>query len=223
MTKLLSAFIVLSLLMACSNDPDLETGEIKTFQLIKTAFAQSNNKNIFVDSKKLINRKQIDAAGHPMLFVELETGQNGTLVPYPGQGIAKTWLGADGATITLERGIIKASRGMGDDVMGANSSMPNWGSIKKDSPTYNREIKFLDGNNQSKTDVLICAINKNNTKELIRIWEIDFLVTKYEENCNHNGASITNSYYVDDKEIVRRSFQYHGKTIGHLTTERLDR
>ena len=30
---------------------------------------------------------------------------------YPGQGVGQTWLGADGATITLEQGILTASEG----------------------------------------------------------------------------------------------------------------
>ena len=37
-------------------------------------------------------------------------GQNGTLTPYPGKGIGQTWLGADGATITMEQGVLKASK-----------------------------------------------------------------------------------------------------------------
>ena len=84
-----------------------------------------------IDARNLINRKQIDAANIPVLFVELASGQNGTLTPYPGQGVGQTWLGADGATITLERGILKASRGMGDDLMGSSSSMPPWSKINK--------------------------------------------------------------------------------------------
>ena len=81
---------------------------------------------MFVDARNLLSREQIDAAKIPVLFVELESGQNGTLTPYPGHGLGQTWLGADGATITLERGILKASRGMGDDLMGSSSSMPSW-------------------------------------------------------------------------------------------------
>ena len=37
------------------------------------------------------------------------------LTPIPGQGVGQTWLGADGATITLDKGVLKASRGMGND------------------------------------------------------------------------------------------------------------
>ena len=99
--------------------------------LLKKAFDSSNKPKQFIDARNLINREQIDAANIPVLFVELASGQNGTLTPYPGQGVGQTWLGADGATITLERGVLKASRGMGDDLMGSSSSMPPWSKINK--------------------------------------------------------------------------------------------
>ena len=34
-----------------------------------------------MDARNLINREQIDAANIPVLFVELASGQNGTLTP----------------------------------------------------------------------------------------------------------------------------------------------
>ena len=108
--KFLLIFTLVSILASCSNTPELETGEIKTLAILKQAFEQSNQLKKFIDARLLLNRGQIDEAKVPVLFVELPSGQNGTLTPYPGQGIGQTWLGADGATITLVRGILKAAR-----------------------------------------------------------------------------------------------------------------
>ena len=99
---------------------------------------------ILLDTRKIITRKKIDDAKIPVLFVELENGQNGTLTLYPGEGVGETWLGADGATITLESGIVKATRGMKNDIMGSTSSMPMWSDIK-DSSKYIRQIFYLSG------------------------------------------------------------------------------
>ena len=54
-------------------------------------------------------------------------------------------------------------------------------------------------------------------------WDVSFQVTKYTETCAHNGATLLNTYYVDDKALVRKSFQYHSDTVGFITLERLDR
>ena len=222
--KFISYLVFMSIIASCSNTPDLETGEIKTLSLLKEAFLQSNQPKQFIDARVLLTRKQIDDAKTPVLFVQLPTGQNGTLVPYPGQGIGQTWLGADGATITLDRGILKASRGMGDDLMGSFSSMPAWSDIKQKVLTYGRVYSHITGNNQISKSIFECEIRKTSNKEkIIEIWEIKFTVVSFEENCRNNELKIKNTFQVDNKGIVRRSSQYHSATIGLILIARLDR
>ena len=179
---LLVSFFV-SILVSCSNTPELETGEIKTIAILGQAFQQANEPKRFIDSRSLLTRKQIDEAKIPILFVELQSGQNGTLTPYPGKGIGQTWLGADGATITLDKGILKASRGMGDDLMGSTSSMPHWSKIDKKTRSYSRELAHITGNNKIYKRVFNCNVEKTNSEELIKIWGVNFKVAKFVESC----------------------------------------
>ena len=216
-------FALILTLTSCTNTPERETGEIKTLQLLKQAFEQRNKSKIFIDSRTLLSREKIDAINTPMLFVELKSGQNGTLTPYPGQGIGQTWLAADGATITLERGILKASRGMGDDLMGSSSSMPAWSKIGNSTKTYKRELIYTSGNNKILKHSFECSIEKNNRRQVIELWGVNFSVTKFKEHCSNDEYKLTNIYYVDDQKIVRRASQYHSETIGYILTERLDR
>ena len=150
-------------------------------------------------------------------------GKNGTLTPYPGQGVGQTWLGADGATITLERGILKASRGMGDDLMGSSQFIPTWSKIDKKTKTYSRQLNHITGNNKIFKRVFSCDIEKTSSGDLIEIWDINFKVDKFEELCSDGSHTLNNIYHVDDKGIVRRSSQYHSKTLGFILIERLDR
>ena len=223
MKKFLVTFVLVLTLGCCSNTPELETGEIKTLQLLKQVFETPNHSKKFVDARNLLSRDQIDAANIPVLYVELATGQNGTLTPYPGQGIGQTWLGADGATITLEHGVIKASRGMGDDIMGSSIFIPRWVKVNDNPSIYTRKISYLTGNNKFSARSFDCKIEKNNQKEIIKIWDLKFQVVRFEENCSHKKLNIKNTYYVDLDSIVRRSTQYHSDTLGYITIERLDR
>ena len=209
-------------IVACSNSYELETGEIRTFQVIKDSLEQASKQKQFVSAKKLISRNQIDAANIPVLFIELSSGQNGTLTPYPGKGVGQTWLGADGATVTLDKGILKASRGMGDDVMGGEIFIPPWAKIKK-SAEYKRRISFLNGNNQIQSKTFKCKMTKIDDRIIINIWTVDFEVVLYEEHCSGNRGEIKNEYYLDRSNIVRKSKQYHSETVGYITIERLDR
>ncbi len=221
--KFFEGFVLVLAVASCSNTPELESGEIDAVQLLSQAFSKLDQSSTFIDSRNLLSRKQIDAANIPVLFVELASGQNGTLTPYPGQGVGKTWLGADGATITLDQGILKASRGMGNDIMGSSSSIPTWSEIDKESETYSRQVSQITGNNKIHTLTFDCNIQKSYKKEVLEIWNVEFLVTKFEETCEGNGSKIENIYYLDNQEIIRKSSQYHSETIGYITTERLDR
>ena len=223
MNKFFVSLTFILILCSCSNAPETETGEIRTLKLINAAFEGSRKPTQFIDARKLINRKQIDAANIPVLFVELTSGQNGTLTPYPGEGVGQTWLGADGATITLERGILKASRGMGDDLMGSSSSMPPWSNITKKTELYNRELNYITGNNKISRLVFNCDIEKTGREEQIEIWGITLKAAKFEEQCSNGSLMLKNVYHVDTRRIVRRSLQYHSKTLGYILIERLDR
>ena len=223
MNKFLASIILILILASCSNNPDMETGEIKTLQLLKKAFDGSNKPKRFIDARNLISRDQIDAINSPILFVELASGQNGTLTPYPGQGVGQTWLGADGATITLEKGVLKASRGMGDDLMGSSSAMPPWSKINKKTEAYSRELAHITGNNKISKRILSCDIKKTSSEEQIEIWDINFEVANFEEQCFNSSLTFKNTYQVDALGTVRRSLQYHSDTLGYITIERLDR
>ena len=209
-------------LISCSNSSDFETGEIKAITILREALIARYTSTMLLDTRKIITRKKIDDAKIPVLFVELENGQNGTLTLYPGKGVGETWLGADGATISLENGIIKATRGMRRDVMGSQSSMPPWSEIKNSS-NYSRQIFYLGGDNQIQSNIFSCTVKTTNKRSTIIIFDVPFETHEFIETCTNNAEKLKNSYFIDQKKIVRKSLQYHGPALGYLTIERVDR
>lgn len=223
MRKCFASLVLILTIGSCSNTPEMETGAIKTLQIIKKALEQHSDSKTFVDARNLLSREQIDAANIPVLYVQLASGQNGTLTPYPGEGIGQTWLSADGATITTDQGILKASRGLGDDLMGSKSSIPTWSKIKSEKQSFSREVSYITGNNSISVRSFECNIQKISNMEVIEIWGKYFKTTKFEEICLDGGLEIKNYYYVDIQAIVRRSLQYHSDTIGSILLVRLDK
>ena len=213
--------VVFATLISCSNSSDFETGEIKAIKILREALIARHTSTLLLDTKKIITRKKIDASKIPVLFVELENGQNGTLTLYPGEGNGETWLGADGATITLQSGIIKATRGMRGDVMGSVSSMPSWSDIT-DTSEYSRQISYLGGDNHTYSKIFACVMKKNLKKTTIIIFNVHFDVHKYSESCIRKTEKLENTYFVDSNKIVRRSKQFHGPALGYLLIERLE-
>ena len=221
-TKGLVKLVLFFTLIGCSNTFERETGEIKTLSLLKQAFTENKSKGQFLDARKLISREEIDAADVPVIYIELASGKNGTLTLYPGQGNGQTWLGADGATVTFDQGVLKASRGLGDDLMGGASSMPSWPVIDG-SEKYIRKMSYLDGSNKIILRTFDCEISKANDPQKIQIWQVDFIVTVYQEICSDESGQIENKFYLDQRNTVRKSKQFHSDGLGYIITERLER
>ncbi|NBT42946.1 MAG: hypothetical protein EBT20_21265, partial [Alphaproteobacteria bacterium] len=165
--------------------------------------------------------EKIDAAGIPLLFIELKSGQNGTSIKYPGVNIGEVWLGIDGATITLNNGILIATRGVGDDLMATSGNLPNLSQIKS-SFSYEKKQTWLSEDNQVSSLTLSCKIIISPQPIDIDVFDKRFTVRRAEENCQSENFNVQNLYFVDDLGIVRRSKQYHGKSTGHIIIERLD-
>ena len=105
--------VFLMFLVSCSNSPEIEGAVEKTINQLIETIQKNGNQIEPVSARSILTREDIDSSGVPLLFVELSTGQNGTLYKYPGVGIGETWIGVDGATLTLDKGSLIASRGMG--------------------------------------------------------------------------------------------------------------
>jgi hypothetical protein len=217
-------FSVLSLiaLMGCGNSPELETGETKVLKMIKDKMDAPSGASAYIDARKIVSRDIIDGVGVPILFVEIDRGQNGTMTQYPGEGIGQTWLGVDGSTVTLENGLLKATRGMGDDLMGSDISQEiNWSDA--DEKPYERRMRYLRYDNQTLIVGYVCQLADMKSSKTIELFDAEFEVNHFKEACESDLDSFVNDYYIGTDGLVRSSRQYHGNKIGYMTIARLDR
>ena len=222
MTRRLLSALALAALAACANTVEMESGEIKALKLIKRELDAAGRPAAYVDARKLVTRDMLDAAGIPVLFVAIERGQNGTMTQFPGRGVGQTWLGVDGSTVTLAGGMLKATRGVGDDLMGSEISREiNWRD--PDPAPYTRSLAYLREDNQTHVFDYICEVRDTGRRERLEIFDAPFTARLFRETCEGSRGSFTNDYYVDAAGIVRKSRQYHGEKIGYMTLERLDR
>ena len=216
-------FSVLSLLtlLACGNSTELETGEAKVLKIIKDRLDAPSDATAYIDARKIVSRDIIDGVGVPILFVEIDRGQNGTMTQYPGVGVGQTWLGVDGSTITLDNGFLKATRGIGDDLMGSEISLAiDWNDLKEIS--YKRRMAYLRFDNKMLINEYSCTLKDMKNLETINLFDADFSVNHMQESCLGDAGSFVNDYYIDTEGLVRNSRQYHGEKIGYMTIARID-
>ena len=220
--KLVFSILLLSALSACGNSPELETGETKVLKIIKDKMDAPSGATAYIDARKLVSREILDGVGVPILFVEIDRGQNGTLSQYPGEGIGQTWLAVDGSTVTLENGLLKATRGMGDDLMGSEISHEiNWSDF--DDVSYERRMAYLRFDNQTLINQYYCSLTDMNNFETVNLFDAEFSVNHLQETCRGAAGSFVNDFYIDTEGLVRSSRQYQGEKIGYMTISRLDR
>ena len=135
-------------MVSCSSIPEMDSAEIVALKNLQIALQSRQKETLFIDAKNIITRDMIDSANAEVLFVELPSGQNGTLTKYPGEGVGTTWIGIDGASITFQNGMLIASRGMGDDLMGSSKiKIPDWELIDKEIK-YHRDLSYLREDNK---------------------------------------------------------------------------
>ena len=220
--KLVFSILLLLALSACGNSLELETGETKVLKIIKDKMDAPSGATAYIDARKLVSREILDGVGVPILFVEIDRGQNGTLSQYPGEGVAQTWLGVDGATVTLDNGLLKETRGMGDDLMGSEISIEvNWSALEDVS--YERRMAYLRLDNKTLINEYSCTLTDMNRMETKNLFDAYFSVKHVKETCRGLAGSFVNDYYIDTLGIVRNSRQYQGDKIGYMTIARLDR
>ena len=220
--RVILSILSLIALSACGNSTELETGETKVLKIIKDKLDAPSGATAYIDARKVVSRDIIDGVGVPILFVEIDRGQNGTMTQYPGIGVGQTWLGVDGSTITLDNGLLKATRGMGDDLMGSEISMEiNWSDLEE--VPYERRLAYLRLDNKTLINQYSCTLTDTKSMETINLFDADFSVNHVQETCRGAAGSFVNDYYIDTEGLVRNSRQYQGEKIGYMTIARLDR
>lgn len=221
MIRLLVLFLSLTTLTSCSNSPDLTKGEIEIIPLIRDAVQAQTAPENFVDARKLVTRDKIDASGMEVLFVELESGKNGTSIKYPGANIGEVWLGVDGTTLTFKNGHLIATRGLGEDMMSSEGAFPSFHLISG-STEYVKTQSWLSEDNQITSTIYSCTASVENAREKIIIFDKTFLVQRAIETCINGDSKIGNEYFFERNGIVRRSRQFHSPALGYIFVERLD-
>ena len=174
-----------------------------------------------VDARKIVTRQMIEDAGISLLFVEKNNGTNGTFSLFPGENIEETWLGADGATISLYNGELVATRGIGIDLMG--SLLPRFKAFNERLDiSYEKKMRYLTSDNQIDNKNLLCNMIRSVKNEDIFVFELKHTVRKYSETCIGDGNTIKNEFWRDLEGNHVMSKQYHSNSSGYLLLMRLN-
>ncbi len=206
----LIAIICLLGLTACSSDKDTEVGyknviqnlgkvvlakvkpKKKAPQTAQKAEGQTLDRQMIVDSKAELILVKLDRVG--LYNLMQKSGQNGTRTTYRAP---------TNYTVTLDRGLITATRGLGLDLMaqGTNISMRSMFANRTEADTYIRKFRYLNTDSQLETTQFICIMSYEG-QETINIIGLNYNTGKYLEQCQSEISYFENQYWVDRNTVT---------------------
>lgn len=147
------------------------------------------------------------------------TGADATLAPVSRRGDVTVWQTLDGITVTFQRGVLIATRGLGDDLMSAD--VQNTVTILRSnmSSQYYPQIRsYLDGEDQTRFRTYQCR-QSDVSVEQTRVGSISQTLRRVTETCVSLDRETTNTYWLDPAGTVLKSRQWVRPNVGYMKTE----
>ncbi|WP_170429855.1 YjbF family lipoprotein [Ruegeria arenilitoris] len=128
----------------------------------------------------------------------------------------QTWLTADGATITLERGLLTSALGFGDGMMGSDVRQSAALILGPGAGRAERFHSFLNGDDEIELRAYDCQITSLGP-ETVLLRGTPVATEKRQEDCFGVADRFTNVYWVRQStgRIVQSS-QWTGEFLGNM-------
>lgn len=167
----------------------------------------------------VLSRETIEQQDTDLLRVSLISREITTFVLLGGQNGSKfTWLSVDGLSLTFDNGLLVATRGFGDDLMGADVAAAQ--RSLDAGGNHLRTLEFLDGLDQVERLVFECSTVVTG-RETISIVERSYATTILEESCVGESVTFKNTYWRDANGTIWQARQWISPLLGYLGYQRL--
>lgn len=190
--------------------------------LVLAACAQPQGIPVDIDS--IVSRAQLDTVKTPLLAARLTgPGTLATMVPVGHNGGVVTWRSGDDVSLSLDHGVVVATRGLGHDLMSADVADTRAVLDGTDEGTdYTRIHSYLDGEYQVVFRAFRCRkdVEAATTVEIV---QQTHAVTRIEESCFSDQGNIANSFFLGADGTVWKSKQWISPALGYMETELLVR
>jgi len=134
-------------------------------------------------------------------------------------GTAETWLAQVGFTAAFVDGMLVATRGLGSDLMAANTGAVRR-ALAAGGGTAQRAMDVMDDQDRITTLQFECEIVATGT-ETIDLGLRQVATRTFEENCASAKAIFTNLYWLDSAGEIVQSRQLVSPTVAYLRSNRL--
>ena len=220
------AIVALSVMVAgCSSTKDKAQSSADAaplFQMMKGFAGLLKKSESPVDPRKVITRKAIDASPVKVLLAGIESRNAfATLSPVGENAGVISWVSGDSIGLSFRRGVLVATRGLGQDLMVADVSGP-LAVLRSGGGHAIRIHDYLDGENQVTRRRFQCNIQTIG-REVLAIYGLTIATKHVVENCENPDFSFQNHYWLSSGSKIWQSRQWIGPELNYVFVQQLSR
>lgn len=211
-------FAALTLMLAgCSNlsqsEPTAGSSFIKGIGSTLTGMAAEPA------AKPVITRAQFADVNEPAVLITLEdVDAIASIVRIASNQDADTYQGVDAIALTLQNGVLIATRGYSDDLMQSDMSGLQ-AALKRGQGTYDKSMSYLTSQDRFRTLTFRCEL-RDAGRERIVILGKTHQTRRLQETCITGTRQIDNTYWMDGPGMVR-SRQWVADGISRMMIEQI--
>lgn len=211
-------FLVLAVagaLAGCGSSGGTTGGSYEAFDLLRERLRGFGRGEEAAGPAAEPSRASIAAFTDPLILARVDdTGGLAFMVRTRSYGATAVWQSTDQVSITLVGGLLRATRGMGDDLMSAD--VPGLG----EAAAFGREHYYIGGDARTRLTTFACR-RESLGPETITVLERAYSTRHITETCTAGEADFTNDYWVDSRGVMRKSRQWVSKGVGYVTLQRV--
>lgn len=165
------------------------------------------------DPRETLTRAVIDAASSDLLLSVPATADTATVYTKVSQNDDLiTWISEEGDSLTLRDGLVVATRGLGNDLMGADLSQVHRVLVRGNG-TVARLHEYLNGEDQIITRAYQCEVVTVRS-DVIEIFEVKHQTRIVSETCTGETGGFRNLYWIDTAGMIWQSRQWVSARFG---------
>lgn len=164
-----------------------------------------------------LTRVQLNGIDGPLLVAELKANNAvAVLSPVARNGDVQTFFTPDQISVSLQSGILVATRGLSGDLLFADAGAAAIAVAKGRAASYSRQYRWLDGENHQVERRFQCNLVFVDTAR-VEIVEQSHRARHMQETCTTDGQTIVNDFWVGTgKPVIWQSHQWIGPELGYL-------
>jgi hypothetical protein len=203
-------------LSACGSDDDRLSGITYAQDLVSGATASVRAPQ--QTGALHLTRADLAQILTPVDLVTVEsTGAQAVIAKIASNAGVETWSSVDKKTLSLRSGVLVASRGLGDDLIGA--TVPTLSQITGGG-SYTRRHSWIEEDDLANRHDFSCQ-GQVVGPTTITVVERSYPVREIRETCNGVEWSFRNVYWVQTSGKLRQSRQYVSDDIGYVMIQHL--